>query len=111
MGLPAAERLMLRRIEEALRRDDPGLDAFLAGGRPPGRTPGRTPGRRASRARAVWVLAGYLVPPVVVLAGLVLHAAWLVAAGAAACPCIPVLAWLLIRRRPARGRAGHAGGP
>jgi hypothetical protein len=103
MGLPAAERLKLRRIEEGLRRDDPGLDALLAGG--------RLPGRRAPAARAGWVLAGYLVAPALVLAGLVLHAAWLVAAGVAACPCIPVLAWLLIRRRSAPGRAGHPGEP
>jgi Protein of unknown function (DUF3040) len=95
MGLHATERLKLRRIEEGLRADDPGLDALLAGG-PPRRMP-------ALRPPATGVLAGYLVLPALVLAGLVLHLTWLVVAGVACCPFVPVIAWLVIRRRSVRG--------
>ena len=90
MGLHATERVKLRRIEEGLRADDPGLDALLAGG-----SPRRMPARRPP---AAGVLAGYLVPPALILAGLVLHVAWLVVAGVAVCPLGPVIAWLVIRR-------------
>jgi hypothetical protein len=90
MGLHATERSKLRRIEEGLRGDDPGLDALLAGG-PPRRGP-------ALRLPAAAVLAGYLVPPALILAGLVLHVTWLVMAGVAVCPFAPVIAWLVIRR-------------
>ena len=90
MGLDATERLKLRRIEEGLRADDPGLDALLAD-RPP------VNGGQA-RGVAAGVLAGYLVPPALVLAGLLLHVTWLVAAGVAVCPLVPVIAWLVIRR-------------
>ena len=90
MGLDATERLKLRRIEDALRADDPGLDALLAD-RPPHRGP-------ALRPLATGVLAGYLVPPALVLAGLLLHVTWLVVAGIAVCPFVPVIAWLVIRR-------------
>ena len=90
MGLDATERLKLRRIEEGLRADDPGLDALLAD-RPPHRGP-------ALRSLAAGVLAGYLVPPALVLAGLLLHVTWLVVAGVAACPFVPAIAWLVIRR-------------
>jgi DUF3040 family protein len=103
MRLHATERLKLRRIEEGLRADDPGLDALLAG-RPPLR-------RRAPRARAVWVLAVYLVPPALVVAGLVLHATQLVLGGVVLCPFIPVLTWLLIRRHLVHGVPGHRRGP
>lgn len=95
MGLHATERLKLRRIEEGLRADDPGLDALLGGG-PPRRGP-------ALRPPAAGVLGGYLVPPALVLAGLVLHVAWLVVAGVAVCPFVPVIAWLIIRRHFVRG--------
>jgi hypothetical protein len=96
MGLHATERLKLRRIEEGLRADDPGLDALLAGGPP----------RRGSALRppAAGILAGYLVPPALVLAGLVLHVAWLVVAGVAIFPFVPVIAWLCIRRHFVCGR-------
>jgi hypothetical protein len=89
----------LRQIEEDLRRDDPGLDTLLAG-RPPSR-------RRLARAPAVRVVAVYLVPPALVLAGLLLHATWLVVAGVAVCPFVPVIAWLLIRRRLVHRVPGH----
>jgi Protein of unknown function (DUF3040) len=95
MGLDATERVKLRRIEEGLRADDPGLDALLAGG-PPRRMP-------ALRPPAAGVLAGYLVPPALVLAGLVLHVAWLVVAGVVVCPFVPVVARLVIRRHFVRG--------
>ena len=95
MGLDATERLKLRRIEEGLRADDPGLDALLAD-RPPHRGP-------ALRSLAAGVLAGYLVPPALILAGLVLHVAWLVVAGVAVCVFAPVIAWLVIRRHFVRG--------
>jgi hypothetical protein len=49
------------------------------------------------------VLAGYSVPPALVLAGLVLHVTWLVVAGVAVCPFVPVIAWLTIRRDFVRG--------
>src|SRR5690348_8292680 len=89
MGLPARERRKLRRIEEGLRRDDPGLDALLAGR------------RRPALAPAAWVLAAYLVPAVLVGAGVFGHVTWLVVAGVGVgvCPLVPVMAWLLIRRR------------
>ena len=95
MGLDATERLKLRRIEEGLRADDPGLNALLAGGPP----------RRGSALRppAAGALAGYLVPPTFILAGLVLHVTWLVVAGVAVCPFVPVIAWLGIRRHVVRG--------
>ena len=95
MGLDATERLKLRRIEEGLRADDPGLDALLASG-PPLRGP-------ALWLPAAGVLAGYIVPPALVLAGLVLHVTWLVMAGVALCPFVPVIAWLVIRRHFVRG--------
>lgn len=97
MGLHVRERRKLRQLEESLRRDDPGLDALLAGRSPPDsqRAP---PGTPAPRRPAVWLLAGYLVPPVLLIAGLVLHTTWLIVAGAIPCPLIPVIAWLVIRR-------------
>ena len=96
MGLHATERLKLRRIEEGLRADAPGLDALLAGG-PPQRGP-------ALRPPAAGVLAGYIVPPAVVLAGLVLHLTGLVVAGIAVVPVAPAIAWLVIRRHVGRER-------
>ena len=95
MGLAARERRKLRRIEEGLRRDDPGLDTLLAGG-PRSR-------RRVPGAWAVWVLAGYLVPAVLVGAGVFGHVTWLVVAGVGVCPLVPVMAWLVIRRHLAGG--------
>ena len=38
MGLHARERRKLRQLEEALRKEDPGLDTLLAGLPPPGRS-------------------------------------------------------------------------
>jgi Protein of unknown function (DUF3040) len=103
MGLHATERLKLRQIEEGLRADDPGLNALLAGG-PPRCGP-------ALRPPAAWVLAGYSVPPALVLAGLVLHVTWLVVAGVAVCPFVPVIAWLVIRRHSVGGRARRSREP
>jgi len=103
MGLHATERLKLRQIEEGLRADDPGLDALLAGG-PPRRG-------AALRPPAAGVLAGYLVPLALVLAGLVLRVAWLVVAGVAVCPFVPVIAWLDIRRHSVRGWTRPSGEP
>jgi Protein of unknown function (DUF3040) len=113
MGLHARERWKLRQIEEALRKDDPGLDTLLAG-RPPPRK--QAPRRRAPRAMTTWVLAAgvlvaYLVPPALLAAGLALPATWLLVAGGALCPLIPIGAWLLIRRRSRRGEPSHSGKP
>ena len=99
MRLHARERRKLRQIEEALRKDAPGLDTLLTG-RP-------RPRRRSARAPAVWVLAVYLVPPALVLAGLLGHVTWLVLGGVAACPFVPVITWLLIRRHLIHGVPGH----
>jgi Protein of unknown function (DUF3040) len=99
MGLHATERWKLLQIEESLRASDPGLDALLAG-RPPLRRPGL-------QATAAWLLAGYIGPPALIIAGLILHVTWLAAAGVAACPVIPVTAWLLIRRHFIRGWIRH----
>jgi hypothetical protein len=49
------------------------------------------------------VLAGYLVPAVLVGAGVVGHVSWLVVAGVGVCPLVPVMAWLVIRRHLAGG--------
>ena len=103
MGLHGTERLKLRQIEEGLRADAPGLDALLAGG--------PAPGRPTLRALAVGVLAGYIVPPVLVLAGLVLDITWLAVAGIVACPFIPVITWWLIRRHFIRGWTRHSDEP
>jgi hypothetical protein len=113
MGLHARERWKLRHIEEALRKDDPGLDTLLAG-RPPPRKP--APWRIVPRASAAWVLAAgvlvaCLVPPALLTAGLVLPATWLLVTGAALCPFIPLVAWLLIRRRSSRGEPSHSRKP
>jgi hypothetical protein len=92
MGLRAAERRKLRQIEEGLRRDYPGLDALLAG---------QQGGRRlASRGWAVaGMVAGYLVPPALLIAGLVVHVHGLAVAGGLLCPLILVMAWLTFSRR------------
>src|SRR5262250_2065889 len=104
MGLAARERRRLRRIEEGLRRDDPGLDALLAGG--------PRPRRRVPGAWAAWVLAGYLVPAVLVGVGVVGHVSRLVVAGAGVCPLGPVMGWLVIRRQLAGGGVpGRRRGP
>ncbi len=65
MGLHARERRKLRQLEEALCEEDPGLDTLLAG-RPP-------PGRSALRHKTAVLWAIYLVPPVLIALGLVLH--------------------------------------
>jgi len=49
----------------------------------------------------------YLVPPALFLAGLLLHATWLVLGGVVLCPFIPVLSWLLIRRHLVHGVPSH----
>ena len=103
MGLHSTERWKLRQIEEALRADAPSLDALLAG-RP-------APGRIALHAPAAGVLAGYIAPPALVLAGLVLDITWLVVAGVVACPFIPVITLLLIRRHFIRGWTRHSHEP
>lgn len=100
MRLRARERRKLHQIEEGLRRDDPGLDALLTGRPPP-------PRRRTPRAPAIWVLAAYLVPPALVLAGLLLHAAGLVLGGVVLCPFIPVITWLVIRRHLIHREPSH----
>jgi hypothetical protein len=89
MRLRARERRKLRAIEEDLRRDDPGLDTLLAGRAPPR--------RQAPRAPAVWVLAVYVVPPALAVAGLLPHVTWLVLGGVVLCPLIPGITRLLIR--------------
>ena len=110
MGLHVRERRKLRQIEEGLRRDDPGLDALLAGRSPPGQlAPPRRYRLRAFRLPSsglltAGVLLAYLVPPALLAAGLVLHATWLIVVGAVPCPLIPVIAWLLIRRHFSRNR-------
>ena len=108
MGLRTGERWKLRRIEEGLREDAPGLDALLASGLPLRRP---VPRRSALRTPAAWVLAGYLAPLALLLAGLVPHVTGLVVAGAVTCPLIPVIAWLLIRRHFIRGWPGQSREP
>jgi DUF3040 family protein len=103
MRLHARERRKLHQIEADLRKDDSGLDTLLAGRAPPR--------RRAHRARADWVLVAYLVPPALVLAGLLLHANWLVLGGVVLCPLIPVMIWLMIRRRIIHGGSSHCRKP
>jgi hypothetical protein len=104
MKLHARERWKLRQIEEALRRDDPGLDTLLAG-----RRPRRRPALRAQPAglQLVWLLMAFLVPVAPLATGLVLHTTWLIVAGAVLCPFIPVITWLPIRRRFPADRRGH----
>ena len=103
MGLHARERWKLRQIEERLRKDYPGLETLLAG-----RGSG---GRPASRALVAGVLAAYLVPPALLAGGLVSHVTWLIVAGAALCPLIPVVAWLMIRRHFSHGGPSHGRKP
>ena len=103
MRLHATERRKLHQIEAGLRKDDPGLNTLLTGPPPPP--------RRAARAPAVWVMAPYLVPPALFVAGLLLHATWLVLGGVVLCPFIPVLTWLLIRRHLIHRVPSHRRGP
>ncbi len=100
MGLHAWERRKLRQFEERLRKDYPGLDTLLRGG-----------GRPASRARVGGALAGYLVFPALLVAGLVSGLTWLVVTGAVLCPLIPVIAWLAIGRHVTDGGVGHGRRP
>jgi hypothetical protein len=100
MGLHPRERRKLRQIEERLRKDYPGLDTLLRGGG----------GRPASRARVAGALAGYLVFPALLVAGLVSGVTWLVVTGAVLCPLTPVIAWLTISRHY-DGGAGHGRRP
>jgi hypothetical protein len=101
MGLHVRERRKLRQIEERLRKDYPGLDTLLRGGG----------GRLASRARVAGALAGYLVFPALLVAGLVSHVTWLVVTGAVLCPLTPVIAWLTISRHFTEWGAGHGRRP
>jgi Flp pilus assembly protein TadB len=94
MGLHVKERWKLRQIEADLRRDDPGLDTLLAG-------------RSAIRRTRAVLWAIYLVPPVLIALGLILHVIVLVVAAAVAAPLVPVTAWSLIRRRSPCGRHSH----
>jgi len=103
MRLHARERWKLHQIEDDLRKDDPSLDTLLAGRAPPR--------RRAARALAVWVMVPYLVPPTLFLTGLLLHATWLVLGGVVLCPLIPVIIWLMIRRRIIHGGSSHCRKP
>lgn len=107
MGLHVRERRKLRQIEESLRRDDPGLDALLAGRSPPGQP--APPGRPVFRAPSAGVLVSvaYVVTPALLIAGLVLGTTSLMVAGAILCPLIPVIAWLLIRRHSILRGPGH----
>jgi Flp pilus assembly protein TadB len=91
MGLHPSEQRMLRRIEEHLRTKDRDLDAFLSG-------------RSALRRPRVLLGAMYLVPPVFIALGLVLHIIVLVVVGVVAAPLVPVTVWLLIRRGPPLSR-------
>jgi Flp pilus assembly protein TadB len=99
MGLHVRERRKLRQLEEALRKEDPGLDTLLAGWPPPGRS--------ALRHNTAVLWAIYLVPPALIALGLVLHVMALVVAGAVAAPLVPVIAWSLIRRRFPSRRHDH----
>jgi len=102
MRLRARERWKLRQIEGALRKDAPGLDALLAG-RP-------RHGPPAFHALTAAVMATYLVPPALLIAGLVVNTTWLIVAGAALCPFIPLAGWLLIHRRSfTHGGPRHGG--
>ena len=94
MGLHPREQRMLRRIEEHLRTNDFDLDAFLSG-------------RSALRRPRVVLGAMYLVPPVFIALGLVLHVVVLVVVGVVAAPLVPVAVWLLIRRGSPRSRRSH----
>lgn len=89
----------LRQIEVVLRKDDPGLDALLAGRRPPRRP--------AVRAPLTWLLLAYLAPVGPIVAGLVLPINWLAVAGAVSCPFVPVISWLLISRHHVHGGPSH----
>ena len=91
MGLHPSERWTVRHIEEHLRKQDHDLDAFLAG-------------RSALRHARVVIWVMYLVPPVLIALGLVLHVVVLVVVGVVAAPLVPVTVWLLIRRRSPSGR-------
>ena len=95
MGLHPRERWKLREIEVVLRKDDPGLDALLAG-----RRSLRRPALRAQPAtlQLIWLLMAFVVPVAALVAGLVLHITWLIVAGAVLCPLSPVIARRLIRR-------------
>lgn len=106
MGLHPRERWKLRQIEVVLRKDDPGLDALLAG-----RRLLRRPVLRAQSAglQLVWLLLAFLVPVALLVAGLVLDITWLIVAGVVLCPFAPVVTGLLIRRHsvdegPSHGR-------
>ena len=94
MGLHPSEQWMLRRIEEHLRTNDFDLDTFLSG-------------RSALRRPRVVLWAIYLVPPVFIALGLVLHVVVLVVVGVVAAPLVPIAVWLLIRRGSPRSRRSH----
>lgn len=101
MPLHPRERWKLRQIEVVLRKDDPGLDALLAG-------------RRLLRRpvlQLAWLLLAFLVPVALLVAGLVLDITWLIGAGAVLCPFAPVIAGLLIRRHSVDEGPSHCREP
>jgi Protein of unknown function (DUF3040) len=104
MGLRPRERWKLRQIEVVLRKDDPGLDALLAG-----RRLLRRPVLRAQSAglQLVWLLLAFLVPVALLVAGLVLDIIWLIVAGVVLCPFAPVITGLLVRRHSVDGGPSH----
>jgi len=108
MPLHPRERWKLRQIEVVLRKDDPRLDALLAG-----RRPRRRPVLRAQSARLqlFWLLTAFLVPVGALVAGLVLGITWLIVAGAVLCPFSPVIALLLIRRHSVDEGPSHCREP
>jgi Flp pilus assembly protein TadB len=103
MGLHPRERWKLHQIEVALRKDNPGLDTLLAGR--------RSRRRPALRAPLVGLLLAFLGPVAALVVGLVLYTTWLIAAGAALCPFIPVITWLLMRRHRVDDGASHSRKP
>jgi len=108
MGLHPRERWKLRQIEVVLRKDDPGLDALLAGRRPLRRP---VPGAHAARLELVWLLVAFLVPVALLVAGLVLDITWLLVAGAVLCPFSPLITWLLIQRHSGKEGSSHCREP
>jgi len=108
MGLHPRERWKLRQIEVVLRKDDPGLDALLAG-----RRLLRRPVLRAQPAglQLIWLLLAFLVPVALLVAGLVLDITGLIVAGVVLCPFAPVITGLLIRRRSVDEGPSHCREP
>ncbi|HXT88220.1 MAG TPA: DUF3040 domain-containing protein [Trebonia sp.] len=108
MPLHPRERWKLRQIEVVLRKDDPGLDALLAGRRLLRRPVLHS---RQARLQMACLLLAFLVPVALLAAGLVLDITWLLVAGAVLCPFAPVITGLLIRRRSVDKGASHCREP